>query len=220
MSVLREARRLQRLAHRIADNEASSSAELSQLQKAADYVLGFNMKALHRVEAVFFPFIRKEMANSEESTRQVRGAFETVLDSLEKDRLRLQQMSDSIQSRCSKRSNTPTPEIAQMVAAQSGAIVDLTRSMLEREVSLVIPTVGRFIPEKEQKKFNNLVINKCLGILESRCHLVHMHEVVTEANCPKEQQLWKESIPKIPRSMVPRWKRTLYEPRSSALENL
>jgi hypothetical protein len=109
-------------------------------------------------------------------------------------------------------------EVAHSVATKSEAMADLSRSMLAREVALLMPAIGRFVPEKEQKKFNNHVI-KYLGVLDSRCHLVHMHEVVAEANCPLEEKLWKESIPSIPRSMVPRWKRTLYEPRASMLND-
>jgi hypothetical protein len=102
------------------------------------------------------------------------------------------------------------------VATKSGELVDLVQSMLEREINLVMPVVGLSVPEKDQKKFNNQVI-KFLGVLEARCHLVHMHEVVAEANSQLERQLWEESIPSLPRSMIPRWKRTLYEPRASAL---
>ena len=88
--------------------------------------------------------------------------------------------------------------------------------MLTRETELVMPTVGLCVPEKEQKKFNNQVI-KFLGVLEARVHLVHMHEVVEETDSQLERKLWEESIPALPRSMIPRWKRTLYEPKASAL---
>lgn len=88
--------------------------------------------------------------------------------------------------------------------------------MADREINLVMPTVGLCVPEKEQNKFNNQVI-KFLGVLEARVHLVHMHEVVQEANSKHEQQLWEEAIPALPRSMIPRWKRSLYEPKASAL---
>ena len=88
--------------------------------------------------------------------------------------------------------------------------------MLTREINLVMPTVGLCVPEKDQKKFNNQVI-KFLGVLEARVHLVHMHEVVEATNSQQEKQLWEESIPSLPRSMIPRWKRTLYEPKASAL---
>ena len=88
--------------------------------------------------------------------------------------------------------------------------------MLAREIDLIMPTVAVSVPEKEQKKFNNQVI-KFLGVLEARVHLVHMHEVVEATNSKQEQKLWEESIPSLPRSMIPRWKRTLYEPKASAL---
>ena len=105
-----------------------------------------------------------------------------------------------------------------MVAVQSGQLMDLTKSMLEREITLVIPTIRLCVSEKEQKKFNNQVI-KFLGVLESRTHLVHMHEVVAEADNALEHELWVESIPSLPRSLIPRWKRTLYEPRASMLNS-
>lgn len=89
--------------------------------------------------------------------------------------------------------------------------------MLEREIDYVMPTVGLCVPENAQKKFNNQVI-KQLGVLEARCHLVHMHEVVAEANSATEEKLWQESIPSLPRSMIPRWKRTLYDPKTSMLD--
>jgi hypothetical protein len=110
-------------------------------------------------------------------------------------------------------------EIAETVAMHSGAMIDLTRSMLEREVSLIMPAVGRFVPEKDQKKFNNKVI-KFLGVFDSRCHLVHMHEAMAEQKSWKEEQLWKESIPPLPRRMIARWKKTLYEPRASMLDDV
>jgi len=107
--------------------------------------------------------------------------------------------------------------VAQRVAIQSGQLHDLTQSMLERELSHVIPIVGQCVPEKEQMKFNNQVI-KFLGVLDARTHLVHMHEVVANSKDKAiEHQLWEECIPALPRSLIPRWKRTLYEPRAGAL---
>ena len=93
--------------------------------------------------------------------------------------------------------------MAGTVASQSKDLVDLAKSMLEREITHVIPTVGLCVPESDQKKFNNQVI-QFLGVLEARCHLVHMHEVVVEAKCTHEEKMWKESIPSLPRSMIPR----------------
>lgn len=116
-----------------------------------------------------------------------------------------------------KDSNTAISRAAQEVAHQSGIIVIIARHMLEKEIAYIIPTIGRHVPEADQKKFNNQVI-KVLGVFDSRCHLVHMHEVVEMSKSPLEEQLWKENIPSLPRSLIPRWKRTLYEPKAGVLD--
>ena len=102
-------------------------------------------------------------------------------------------------------------EAARSVAYQSAAIVDYGRAMLQRENSLIIPAIARFVPQREQKKFNDKVI-RTLGILDSRLHLVGMHEAVWELNDGRERQFFQEDIPSIPQLMIPRWKRLLYEP--------
>ena len=87
--------------------------------------------------------------------------------------------------------------------------------MLQREESLLIPLVAKVVPMSEQKSFNNRVIRK-LGVLDSRLHLVGMHEAVRDNET--EELLFQEMIPSIPRMMIPRWKRLIYEPRAGALD--
>ncbi|CAB9497660.1 expressed unknown protein [Seminavis robusta] len=208
MSVLRDAERLQALALR------TTGDDLSQLQKAADYVVDFNLKALHRVENMFFPWMRQHMQESKTAQPETKQAFNAIVENLEADQKRLAELGKSITQTFS---NRPNPSVASAVATQSEELANLARSMLERELDYVIPTVGLCVPENDQQKFNNQVI-KFLGVLEARVHLVHMHEVVTESKSDLEEQLWKESIPSLPRSLIPRWKRTLYEPMAGMLE--
>lgn len=210
MSVLREAQRLQKLAKNM---EGGQELDVTRLQKAADYVVDFNLKALHRVEAMFFPWMRQRMGDSKIAQPEMVKAFNSVVENLEKDQRRLAQLGKSITHSFA---GSSTNSVAHTVASQSGELVDLAKSMLEREIALVIPTVSLCVPEKDQKKFNNQVI-KFLGVLEARCHLVHMHEVVADSKSDLEEELWKENIPSVPRSMIPRWKRTLYEPKASVL---
>lgn len=101
--------------------------------------------------------------------------------------------------------------------SESEAIVDCANSMLELEDNLLVPVIARVVPAPEQKSFNDKVIRK-LGILDSRLHLVGMHEAVIELNNKEEQELFRTSIPKIPQMMIPRWKRLLYEPRVGVLD--
>ena len=85
MSLVREADRLCELARRSPD-------DLTSLSQAADYVVGFNMKGLHKVESeLFFPWVRKKV---KEST--VSKAFETVMDRLELEQRKMHQLGVSL----------------------------------------------------------------------------------------------------------------------------
>lgn len=96
------------------------------------------------------------------------------------------------------------------VALLSAQIVEHGRSMIQMEDSVLVPAVGKLVSESEQKTFNNKVIRN-LGILDSRLHLVGMHEAVEELNDEAERLLFEKTIPALPQKMIPRWKRKLYE---------
>jgi len=53
----------------------------------------------------------------------------------------------------------------------SAVIADCGRAIMHRENSVIIPAIARFVPEHEQKNYNDKVI-RALGILDSRVHLV------------------------------------------------
>ena len=89
--------------------------------------------------------------------------------------------------------------------------------MLALEDSLLVPIVAKVVPDSEQKSFNNQVIRN-LGLFDSRLHLVGMHEAVWELNDDNERKLFEESIPRVPRMLIPRWKRLLYEPQAGVLD--
>lgn len=99
------------------------------------------------------------------------------------------------------------------LATDAAAIADSANSMLLREEAIIIPAVVRLVSEAEQKAFNSRVIRK-LGILDSRLHLVGMHEATVDNQA--ERRLFQETIPSIPQKMIPRWKRLMYEPRAGA----
>lgn len=103
------------------------------------------------------------------------------------------------------------------VADKASEIAESVNSMLKREESVLVPAVARIVPESEQKSFNNQVIRK-LGILDSRLHLVGMHEAVWELEDKSERQLFRDTIPSLPQMMIPRWKRLIYEPRAGSLD--
>ena len=105
------------------------------------------------------------------------------------------------------------------VETKSAMIVDHVRSMLDLEESFLVPLIARVVPEADQKSFNSRVIRK-LGVFDSRLHLVGMHEVVTESKNVQELKLFEEIIPSIPRKLIPRWKRLLYQPQAGVLDLL
>lgn len=103
------------------------------------------------------------------------------------------------------------------IARDAEELETVARDMMETENTLLVPSVAEFVSESEQKSFNNKVLRN-LGILDSRLHLVSMHEAVWESNITEEKEMFKKAIPSIPQRLIPRWKRNLYEPRTSVLD--
>lgn len=92
MSLVHESGRLKVLAER-------SSAEdgCPPIQQAVDYVVGFNMKGLHKIEAdLFFPWMRKKLTAVDQ--KDLAQAFGSVMDQLERDRKKVAQLGESIVS--------------------------------------------------------------------------------------------------------------------------
>ena len=104
--------------------------------------------------------------------------------------------------------------VIRNLAEEASVLKETASSMLVREETYLVPVVAHLVPEAEQKAFNTRVIRK-LGILDSRLHLVSMHEAVQQDET--EYRLFQESIPSIPQRMIPRWKRLMYEPRVGIL---
>jgi hypothetical protein len=100
---------------------------------------------------------------------------------------------------------------------QAAEIAICARSMLLIEDELLVPTIASVVPEKDQRALNDRAI-RSLGVWDSRLHLVGMHEAVWELNDEGERELFQKSIPSLPRRMIPRWKRLLYEPRVGVLD--
>jgi len=216
MSLVREAGRLKQLAQRSSSNDGCSP-----IKQAADYVVGFNMKGLHKIEAdLFFPWMRKKLTAVEQ--KDLAQAFGSVMDQLERDRKKVAKLGESIQQQvnllCDESKNPVLRTYAVISIARDAAeLENYARSMMDTENSLLVPSLAEVVPEGEQKSFNNKVLRN-LGILDSRLHLVGMHEAVWESNISEEKEMFKKSIPSIPQALIPRWKRTLYIPRTNVLD--
>lgn len=102
MSLVREVGRLRDLAGRSTptmddrdDGDRDNDAEA--LKKAADYVIGFNLRGLHKIEAdLFFPWMREKLTAIEKP--ELAGAFGSVMDELETDRKTVARLGDAIVS--------------------------------------------------------------------------------------------------------------------------
>jgi len=78
LSLARDARRLGSLASTLAQN-ATLTPEDKSLEKAVYHVVGFNMKALHRIEnKTFFPWLTTQLSSVDDS--ELAQAFSLVLN--------------------------------------------------------------------------------------------------------------------------------------------
>lgn len=115
----------------------------------------------------------------------------------------------------SSSSATKSKDWLDIAVQQSTAISVQSQSILDTADALLVPMIQRLVSESEQKAFNNRVIRH-LGLWDSRLHLVGMHQATL--SLPKERAVFQESIPRFPQSMIPRWKRLLYDPKVEALK--
>mmetsp|Transcript_13211 Transcript_13211/g.20084 ORF Transcript_13211/g.20084 Transcript_13211/m.20084 type:complete len:351 (+) Transcript_13211:35-1087(+) len=233
LSLVRDAGRLQRLALRKISTATVTGSDVenggdSDLDMAAEHVIDFNMKGLHAVEdELFFPWLRSILVDEKSGVvhaANVRNAFGAVLDSIETERLFVRKLASQVREQAriaSSTNSTPTrrSEAASNVAQMSSTLATRTRDILTRQEQLLVPAVAALVPESEQKSFNSRVIRK-LGIFDSRLHLVGMYDAVMETADIVEEKLFEEMIPMIPRMMIPRWRRKLYEPKAGVLEGV
>mmetsp|Transcript_1335 Transcript_1335/g.3399 ORF Transcript_1335/g.3399 Transcript_1335/m.3399 type:complete len:348 (-) Transcript_1335:1724-2767(-) len=215
-SLQRDAGRLRRLA------SLTNIETVEILKDASEYVVGFNLKGLHKIEApLFFPWMREKLTTSNPGKPELREAFSTAMDVLEKDREAVARLGERISGSVQIACNTQLPEASRSAAISdvvkhSEELQEVTKKMIHLEDSLLAPAIGAQVPTKEQKSFNNKVLRN-LGILDSRLHLVGMYEVVEEGGDPMEKELFERAIPGLTRQLIPRWKRKLYEPKTHML---
>jgi len=222
LSLVRDARRLETLALRQLTAGAPEGVEIARLDKAAKHVVDFNMAGLHRIEnELFFPWMREKLCagNAEE---HVRDAFREILDSIDEDRRHVAKLGEAVREQAKIASSAHVSsdrraEATSNVARMAAALNTRAQSVMDREERLLVPAVAVSVPEKEQKSFNSRVIRK-LGILDSRLHLVGMHDAVWEGGDERERELFNEAIPALPRMMIPRWRKNLYEASAGDLD--
>lgn len=216
-SLARDARRLRKLAMK------TNTKSTESLKHACDYVVGFNMMGLHKIETdLFFPWMREKLTVGFPEKQKLSTSFSSAMDFLETDRWAVAQLGQIISKKALVACNTQASESRRSsaifeIAEHSAELENLVQRMITTEDSLLVPSIGAIVSVREQKSFNNKVLRK-LGLLDSRLHLVGMYEAVWEDNDSNEKELFQQAIPGISRKMIPRWKRKLYQPKTFMME--
>lgn len=220
LSLIRDSHRLNKYAKKI--NKTSTKESLESLNTAVKHIVDFNLKGLQRIEdETFFPWLRKKLISDDVP---VKDAFKRVIDGVDRDRKKVGDLASLLRSEIRSLEDTTndaaiidraTIEISRI----SQEISLVTKSIMDREDRLLVPAIAKIVPSSEQKTFNNKVLRN-LGIFESRCHLVAMHDAVHDKlyGDAKERALFNEQIPSVARMMIGRWKKTLYDPKVGVLE--
>jgi hypothetical protein len=99
-ALVRESGRLSALAQRARALVERGDALSQSLPQAVDYVVGFNMKGLQRIEGdLMFPWMRERLTNVKNVEPNVSQEFATIMTHLEGARQRLMDLGQSIVSK-------------------------------------------------------------------------------------------------------------------------
>lgn len=238
-SLVRDAGRLHKLASKTMTNKDNNS-KIRQLKDASDYVIGFNLIGLHKIEtSLFFPWMRDKLTTTalvpssynnnnkgRERQSELSSAFSYIMDKLENDRRTVDHLgtiitrnANIVASSSNNNNNHKRLHAMEEIVNRSAELQTVAQRMMETEDQLLVPAIALLVPEREQKSFNQKVLLK-LGLLDSRLHLVGMYEtlLLDHNDNDKEKELFHKAIPALSRKMIPRWKRKLYEPKTYMLE--
>ena len=224
LSLIRDTERLQKYALSMMHTDTSESRSES-LKKAVNHVIDFNLKGLKRIEDdVFFPWLRQKLTEDDAIGVETKNAFQSIIDDVDRDRKRVDELASDMRSEVknlldSNNEISLVEKATMRLSSMSNSISSITKSIKDREDRLLVPAVTKLVSPREQKSFNNKVLRN-LGIFESRCHLVGMHDAVYDDNYgnEEEQSLFLEQIPSVARMMIGRWRRSLYEPQAGMLD--
>jgi len=232
LSLIRDAGRLGRLAEYVSQDIAASRLQSEEhaadmLDSAAEHVINFNLRGLHSVEdELFFPWLKSKLISSNTQDEESDGiliseAFSNMIENIEAERAFINKLAQQVREQAKITSSSVSVEerieAASNVAQLSSSLYSRAKDIFDKQERYIVPAVASVVNESEQRSFNNKVIRK-LGILDSRLHLVGMHDAVMSEESEHEKALFADYIPMIPRIMIPRWRRTLYEPVAGNLD--
>jgi len=119
MSLIRDAKRLERLAQQLLNNKQHNGGEeeeeegLAALEQAANFVVNFNMAGLYRIESqMFVEWLRDHLCDVDALGKKMIGgdgsdakdladAFRDVIDRVDRHRVQSEKMGKELVSKCS-----------------------------------------------------------------------------------------------------------------------
>jgi hypothetical protein len=193
-----------------AESPAASISSSERLLGCYNFAVGFNWKALMRVEAeIFFPWLQKLLPASARS----------LMSDIIKQHSDINVLSNSMLHQCNNLLKNKDDVHAELASYKR--IEELLAEMQECALriqsvqdSVFVPYIAAFVSHKEQEVFNRMVINR-LGVLDSQVHLVSMYDTI--CGIPKELKLYEDQIPRVLRAVLPVWRKRLYLPRAKFL---
>ncbi|KAL7448494.1 hypothetical protein ACHAWC_000669 [Mediolabrus comicus] len=231
MSLIRDAGRLKSLAEHLAKNKMSDDSSLDALVTAADFVVNFNMAGLYRVEsAMFVKWLRKHLCRpdafgDDSNAAATSNAYGNVIGKIEDQRIDCENLGKELYDKANAASS-PSITLEQRrqhlheIVRLSTRLSDELHSMRTLQETLIVPAISQIVSPSEQKSFNNKVLFN-LGVLESRVHLVGMHDAVLESGSAFEREKFQKEIPYVARMMIERWRKSLYDPKGAwALDHI
>lgn len=214
LSLLRDSVRLTELTRKFGANY-DQDRDSSSLQQAVDHVI-FNYKALERIESkTFFPWLRDKLLNKKLLGGDTTDAFSVIIHQIDQEKQVVDQIATKMKTELQRLDHNGLRKLNQL----SSELSVLTKSIKEKQDRYIVPALSKIVPSKEQKSFNTKVL-RTLGLLESRIHLVGMHDAVYDKRFGNEKEVlaFESEIPVVARKMISRWKRTLYQPQAGALD--
>jgi hypothetical protein len=188
------------------DKEIQNNIVSERLNKCFAFVFDFNWKACMKVEReLFFPWLQKLLPDS----------LDYIFVDVYKKHETIKSLTANLARQCKVMTNDRKGYGRALALVQE--LKECAQFIQSVQESTFIPYIEAYVSKKEQEKFNNRVIAR-LGLLESQIHIVSMKEAI--AGIDAEEELFRQQIPGLARSFIPVWKKRLYSPRASCLDQI
>lgn len=203
-SVIRDLNRFENVLVESEKQQVQTEDISKRISKCFSFVFDFNWKACMRVEReLFFPWLQTMLPKS----------LNYLFEDLYTKHDTINSLIKMLERQCATIASDPKGYSRARDLVNE--LRDCAMFIQAVQESTFIPYITAYVDKKEQEKFNNRVIAR-LGLLESQIHLVSMREAI--AGNRVEEEMFKQQIPYVARSLIPLWKNRLYYPKASCLD--